>query len=99
MCIRDSVWGDSGYVTYIGLSLVLGMITGMAVSPALIRRYDKKLLYLIACIAGAVTSLLPYAFGVEPVVSLVIPVSYTHLDVYKRQVYDGVRHDKPSFPN
>lgn len=35
------VWGDSGYVTYIGLSLVLGMITGMAVSPALIRRYDK----------------------------------------------------------
>lgn len=66
------VWGDSGYVTYIGLSLVLGMITGMAVSPALIRRYDKKLLYLIACIAGAVTSLLPYAFGVEPVVSLVI---------------------------
>ena len=66
------VWGDSGYVTYIGLSLVLGMITGMAVSPALIRRYDKKLLYLIACIAGAVTSLLPYAFSVEPVVSLVI---------------------------
>ncbi len=66
------VWGDSGYVTYIGLSLVLGMITGMAVSLALIRRYDKKLLYLIACIAGAVTSLLPYAFGVEPVVSLVI---------------------------
>ncbi len=66
------VWGDFGYVTYIGLSLVLGMITGMAVSPALIRRYDKKLLYLIACIAGAVTSLLPYAFGVEPVVSLVI---------------------------
>lgn len=66
------VWGDSGYVTYIGLSLVLGMITGMAVSPALIRRYDKKPLYLIACIAGAVTSLLPYAFGVEPVVSLVI---------------------------
>lgn len=66
------VWGDSGYVTYIGLSLVLGMIIGMAVSPALIRRYDKKLLYLIACIAGAVTSLLPYAFGVEPVVSLVI---------------------------
>ena len=66
------VWGDSGYVTYIGLSLVLGMITGMAVSPALIRRYDKKLLYLIACIAGAVTSLLPYTFGVEPVVSLVI---------------------------
>lgn len=66
------VWDDSGYVTYIGLSLVLGMITGMAVSPALIRRYDKKLLYLIVCIAGAVTSLLPYAFGVEPVVSLVI---------------------------
>lgn len=66
------VWGDSGYVTFIGLSLVLGMITGMAVSPALIRRYDKKVLFLIACAAGAVTSLLPYLFGVEPVVSLVI---------------------------
>lgn len=23
------VWGDSGYVTYIGLSLVVGMILGM----------------------------------------------------------------------
>ena len=66
------VWGASGYVTFIGLSLVLGMITGMAVSPALIRRYDKKVLFLIACAAGAVTSLLPYLFGVEPVVSLVI---------------------------
>ena len=66
------VWDDSGYVTFIGLSLVLGMITGMAVSPALIRRYDKKVLFLIACAAGAVTSLLPYLFGVEPVVSLVI---------------------------
>ena len=66
------VWGDSGYVTYIGLSLVLGMITGMALSPALIRRWDKKYLFLIACAAGAVTSFLPFILGGGPVLGLII---------------------------
>ena len=66
------VWGDSGYVTYIGLSLVLGMITGMALSPALIRRWDKKYLFLIACAAGAVTSFLPFVLGGGPVLGLII---------------------------
>ena len=57
------VWGDSGYVTWIGLSLVLGMIFGMAISPALIRRFDKKYIFWTACAAGAVFSFVPFAVG------------------------------------
>ena len=66
------VWGDSGYVTWIGLSLVLGMIFGMAISPALIRRFDKKYIFLAACAAGAVSSFLPFAVGGGPVPGLIL---------------------------
>lgn len=66
------VWGDSGYVTWIGLSLVLGMVFGMAVSPALIRRFDKKHIFLAACAGGAVSSALPFVLGGGPAVGLVL---------------------------
>ena len=66
------VWGDSSYVTYIGLSLVVGMIFGMAVSPALIRRFDKKHIFITACAAGAVSSFLPFAVGGGPVPGLIL---------------------------
>lgn len=66
------VWGDSSYVTYIGLSLVVGMIFGMAVSPALIRRFDKKYIFITACAAGAVSSFLPFAVGGGPVSGLIL---------------------------
>ena len=66
------VWGDSGYVTYIGVSLVLGMITGMAVSPMLIRRFDKKKIFIAACVAGAVSSFLPFPLNAGPVVGLIL---------------------------
>lgn len=65
------VWGDSGYVTWIGLSLVLGMIFGMAISPALIRRFDKKYIFWTACAAGAVFSFVPFAVGGGPVLGLI----------------------------
>ncbi len=61
------VWGDSGYVTYIGVSLVLGMITGMAVSPMLISHFDKKKIFIIACIAGGISSFLPFPMNAGPV--------------------------------
>ena len=66
------VWGDSGYVTYIGLSLVLGMISGMAASPALIRRFDKKYIFIISCLAGAAASAVPFLVDSGVVVSLVL---------------------------
>ena len=66
------VWGDSGYVTWIGLSLVLGMVFGMAVSPALIRRFDKKYIFLAACAGGAVSSALPFVLGGGPAVGLAL---------------------------
>ena len=65
------VWGDSGYVTWIGLSLVVGMIFGMAVSPALIRRFDKKYIFLVACAAGAVFSFVPFTVDGGPVLGLI----------------------------
>lgn len=66
------VWGDSSYVTYIGLSLVVGMIFGMAVCPALIRRFDKKYIFITACVAGSVSSFLPFAVGGGPVPGLIL---------------------------
>ena len=66
------VWGDSGYVTYIGVSLVLGMITGMAVSPMLIRRFDKKMIFIAACVAGAVSSFLPFPLNAGPAAGLIL---------------------------
>lgn len=66
------VWGDSGYVTYIGLSLVVGMILGMALSPGLIRRFDKKYLFIISCVAGAVASVIPFVVDGGVVFSLIL---------------------------
>ena len=66
------VWGDSGYVTYIGVSLVLGMVTGMAVSPMLIRHFDKKKIFIIACIAGGIFSFLPFLMNAGPVIGLIL---------------------------
>ena len=66
------VWGDSGYVTYIGVSLVLGMVTGMAVSPMLIRHFDKKKIFIIACIAGGIFSFLTFLINAGPVIGLIL---------------------------
>ena len=66
------VWGDSGYVTYIGLSLVVGMVLGMAVSPALISRFDKKYMFIISCAAGAVASVIPFVVDGGVVFSLIL---------------------------
>lgn len=52
-------WGDSSYVTYVGASLVLGMVLGMAVTPKVIDHAGKKQVFIAACIFGAVFSLLP----------------------------------------
>ena len=66
------VWGDSSYVTYIGLSLVVGMIFGMAISPTLIRRFDKKYIFITSCLAGAVFSFVPFVVGGGPMLGLIL---------------------------
>ena len=48
------------------------MIFGMAISPELIRRFDKKYIFLAACAAGAVSSFLPFAVGGGPVPGLIL---------------------------
>ncbi len=54
------VWGDSGYVTPVGLSLVIGMLTGMIAAPQLIKKYAKKQLFYIFSIVGGVISMVPF---------------------------------------
>ena len=66
------VWGDSGYVTQIGISLVLGMVFGMAVSPALMSRFDKKYIFWAACAGGAVSSALPFVLNAGVGLGLVL---------------------------
>ena len=66
------VWGSVDYVTYIGLSLVVGMILGMAVTPWLVARFAKKRVFIAACGVGALASLLPYALASGPLASLIL---------------------------
>lgn len=51
---------DSGYMTLIGASLVLGMLLGMAVTPKLIRVYSKKKIFYAACLLGTPFCALPF---------------------------------------
>ncbi len=54
------VWQDSALMTPIGISLILGMCTGMIVTPYLIARMDKRRLFFVYATFGGVTSLIPY---------------------------------------
>ncbi len=61
------VWQDSSLMTPIGISLILGMCTGMILTPYLIRKYDKRKLFFGYAAFGAVTSLVPYLIDKEGV--------------------------------
>lgn len=54
------VWGNPSYVTYVGLSLVIGMLLGLAITPALIRRLEKKKIFMYSCMLGFAFSLPPF---------------------------------------
>ena len=66
------VWGSVDYVTYIGLSLVIGMIFGMAISPRLLVRFEKKHIFMAACGVGAVSSAVPFVFSMGVLPSLIL---------------------------
>ncbi len=54
------VWQDAALMTPIGISLILGMCTGMILTPYLIQRVSKRTLFFGYAAFGAVTSLVPY---------------------------------------
>ncbi|MFI3165268.1 MAG: glycoside-pentoside-hexuronide (GPH):cation symporter [Bacillota bacterium] len=53
------VWGDSSMITPIGLSLVIGMTLGMIIAPKLVGIMEKKNIFFIFSLFGAVTSVVP----------------------------------------
>ncbi|WP_058304408.1 MFS transporter [Gorillibacterium timonense] len=57
------VWGDAAYVTQLGLSLVVGMLLGMIVTPKLLNVFSKKLLFITSCLLGSLSCLIPYLAG------------------------------------
>jgi len=57
------VWGDSSLLTDVGISLVVGMILGMAITPKFIKKWDKKLIYIAACLFGSIFSAVPFFVG------------------------------------
>ncbi len=59
------VWGDSSWVTPVGLSLVVGMTLGMVLAPSLMKKFSKKKLFVVFCIAGAIVSVIPYFFTLD----------------------------------
>ena len=61
------VWGNSGQLTNVGISLILGMISGMALSPKLVERIDKKKVFLRACMLGSIVSAVPFFVGGESI--------------------------------
>lgn len=57
------VWGDAGYATQVGISLVVGMLLGMVATPPLLRRFSKKKVFIVSCILGSLSCILPYVLG------------------------------------
>ena len=53
-------WGSESYVTLLGAALVVGMVIGMAASPYLIKKYEKKLIMIYSSLFGAVVNFVPY---------------------------------------
>lgn len=56
------VWKDAGFVTQIGISLVVGMILGMGATPKLLGRLPKKKLYIASCILGCLSCIITFLF-------------------------------------
>src|SRR5690625_1669951 len=59
------VWGDSNLLTLVGAALVIGMISGMAFTPTLIKRFGNKKLFIWSCIYGGIISIIPFFTGSE----------------------------------
>ncbi len=53
-------WGDANYMTLIGLSLVIGMLIGMSISPLLLKKFKKRSVYIITCLIGSLVCFIPY---------------------------------------
>ncbi len=53
------VWGDSSMITPIGLSLVIGMTLGMIIAPKLVQIMEKRKIFFMFSLFGAVTSVVP----------------------------------------
>ncbi len=53
------VWGDATMITPIGLSLVIGMTLGMVIAPKLTQIMEKRKIFFIFSLFGAVTSFVP----------------------------------------
>ncbi|WP_461205656.1 MFS transporter [Clostridium sp. DL1XJH146] len=54
------VWGSASYITQVGISLIIGMLLGLIISPKLIQHFDKKKLFIVSCIAGGLSSAIPF---------------------------------------
>ncbi len=63
------VWGDSGQLTNIGIALILGMCAGMAATPRLLERFEKRNVYIAACALGCVSCALPFFVGGQDIAS------------------------------
>lgn len=66
------VWGDSSLLTYIGLSLIVGMIFGMIITPKLIQKFSKKAIFIMACIMGTIFSIIPFFVGSDNILFCLI---------------------------
>ncbi len=66
------VWGDSGLLTLVGASLVIGMISGMAITPPLMKKYNKKQLFIWTCVFGGIISVVPFFTGSDNITMTLI---------------------------
>ncbi|KHL96905.1 glycoside transporter [Paenibacillus sp. IHB B 3415] len=66
------VWGDAGYATQVGISLVVGMLLGMTATPPLLRRFSKKKVFILSCILGSLSCILPYLLGDHNVMTTLV---------------------------
>ena len=53
-------WGSANYATFLGLALVIGMTVGMIVTPALIKKFYKRDVFIASCLLAIIASVIPY---------------------------------------
>lgn len=72
-------WGNANYMTLIGLSLVIGMLFGMIISPYLLSKYKKRNVYFITCICACIVSAAPYFIDYSNVILGLILIGLSFL--------------------
>jgi len=71
------VWGSSSLLTSIGISMIIGMLIGMGITPKLLEKVSKVRLFIVTCILGFIFCAIPFFFGSDNILFCLIMLGIT----------------------